>query len=77
MPNECWQSDFTCYPLAGGTDTEVLTWPGDHSRYALSVTAYRRVTGADVLNTFRAACGHCGIATHESHPGALHPGFEL
>jgi hypothetical protein len=21
----------------------------------------RRVTGADVLNTFRAACGHCGI----------------
>jgi transposase InsO family protein len=61
MPNECWQSGFTCYPLAGGTDTEVLTWLDDHSRYALSVTAYRRVTGADVLNTFRAACGRCGI----------------
>jgi transposase InsO family protein len=61
MPNECWQSDFTCYPLAGGTDTEVLTWLDDHSRYALSVTAYRRVTGADVLNTFRAACGRRGI----------------
>jgi len=61
MPNECWQSDFTHYPLAGGTDTEVLTWLDDHSRYALSVTAYRRVTGADVLNTFRAACGRCGI----------------
>ena len=61
MPNECWQSDFTHYPLAGGTDTEVLTWLDDHSRYALSVTAYRRVTGADVLNTFRAACRRCGI----------------
>jgi transposase InsO family protein len=61
MPNECWQSDFTHYPLASGTDTEVLTWLDDHSRYALSVTAYRRVTGADVLNTFRAACGRCGI----------------
>jgi transposase InsO family protein len=61
MPNECWQSDFTHYPLAGGTDTEVLTWLDDHSRYALSVTAHRRVTGADVLNTFRAACGRCGI----------------
>ncbi len=61
MPNECWQSDFTHYPLAGGTDTEVLTWLDDHSRYALSITAYRRVTGADVLNTFRAACGRCGI----------------
>ena len=39
MPNECWQSDFTHYPLAGGTGTEILTWPGDHSRYVLSVTA--------------------------------------
>ena len=36
MPNECWQSDFTHYPLAGGTDTEILTWLDDHSRYALS-----------------------------------------
>src|SRR6266704_1524088 len=25
MPNERWQSDFTHYPLAGGTDTEILT----------------------------------------------------
>ena len=47
MPNECWQSDFTHYPLAGGTDTEILTWLDDHSRYALSVTAHDRVTGPD------------------------------
>ena len=47
MPNECWQSDFTHYPLAGGPGTEILTWLDDHSRYALSVTAHHRVTGAD------------------------------
>jgi transposase InsO family protein len=61
MPNECWQSDFTHYPLAGGTDTEILTWPGDHSRYALSLTAHHRVTGPAVLLAFRASCGQHGI----------------
>src|ERR1700692_3223204 len=25
MPNECWQSDFTHYPLAGGGETEIRT----------------------------------------------------
>ena len=61
MPNECWQSDFTHYPLASGTDTEVLTWLDDHSRYALSVTAHARVTGPIVLLAFRAACGAHGV----------------
>jgi len=60
MPNECWQSDFTHYPLAGGRDAQVLTWPGDHSRYALSVTAHAPVTGADVLETFQGACARHG-----------------
>jgi transposase InsO family protein len=55
QPNECWQVDFTHYPLADGTGTEVLTWLDDHSRYALSVTAHRRVTGPIVLAAFRAA----------------------
>ena len=55
MPNECWQSDFTHYPLADGADTEVLAWLDDHSRYALSVTAHRRVSGPVVLAAFRAA----------------------
>ena len=35
QPNECWQSDFTHYRLAGGTGTEILTWLDDHSRYVL------------------------------------------
>ena len=25
QPNECWQADFTHYPLAGGTGTEILS----------------------------------------------------
>lgn len=61
MPNECWQSDFTRYPLADGTDTEILTWLDDHSRYALSVTAHARVTGPAVLLAFRSACEQHGI----------------
>jgi transposase len=32
MPNERWQSDFTRYPRASGTDTEILNWLDDHSR---------------------------------------------
>jgi transposase InsO family protein len=55
QPNECWQADFTHYPLAGGTDTEILSWLDDHSRYALSLTAWHQVTGPVVLATFRAA----------------------
>jgi hypothetical protein len=65
MPNECCQSDFTHYRLAGtgaeGTEVEVITWLDDHSRYALHVTAHPRVTGPVVLATFRAACTEHGI----------------
>ena len=60
QPGECWQSDFTHYPLASGTGTEILTWLDDHSRYALRVTAHWRVTGAAVLAAFRAACAQHG-----------------
>ncbi len=38
-------ADFTHWRLADGTDTEILTWLDDHSRYALSVTAHQPVTG--------------------------------
>lgn len=61
LPNQTWQSDFTHVRLADGTDTEVLTWLDDHSRYALSVTAHRRVTGPIVLAAFRKAAAQHGI----------------
>jgi transposase InsO family protein len=60
MPNECWQSDFTHYRLAGGAGAEILTWLDDHSRYALSLTAHAAVTGGAVLAAFRAACARYG-----------------
>lgn len=52
QPNECWQSDFTHWPLADGTDTEILNWLDDHARFLLSITAFSRVTGEDVVDTF-------------------------
>jgi len=61
QPNECWQADFTHTRLADGSDVEVLTWLDDHSRYALSVTAHRRVTGPIVVATFRATYRRNGI----------------
>ena len=57
QPNETWQSDFTHYRLAGGTDAEILTWIDDHSRYVLHCTAHIRVTGPVVLAAFRQAGG--------------------
>jgi transposase InsO family protein len=66
QPNECWQSDFTHWQLADGTQTEILTWLDDHSRYALSVTAHSRVTGPIVLAAFRTA-----IAAHGAPAATL------
>ena len=61
QPNECWQSDFTHYRLADGTDTEILSWLDDHSRYAIRITAHRRVTGRIVRDEFRHATHDYGI----------------
>ena len=61
QPNETWQADFTHHRLADGTDIEILTWLDDHSRYALSVTAHKRVTGPIVVDTFTQCCTTHGI----------------
>jgi transposase InsO family protein len=52
QPNETWQSDFTHWALADGTDTEILNWLDDHSRLLLSCTVHTHVTGTDVVETF-------------------------
>ena len=52
LPNESWQADFTHWRLADGSDVEILCWIDDHSRYAISVTAHRRVTGPIVVDMF-------------------------
>ena len=60
QPNETWQSDFTHYRLANRTDTEIITWLDDHSRYALHISAHRRISGQIVVDTFRETAGQQG-----------------
>ncbi len=54
-PNETWQSDFTHWRLADGTDVEILNWLDDHSRFLISCTPHRPVTVDDVISTFLTA----------------------
>jgi transposase InsO family protein len=61
LPNETWQADFTHYRLLDGSDVEVLCWLDDHARYALRVTAHRRVDGRTVVAQFRQAAEVHGI----------------
>jgi transposase InsO family protein len=60
LPNETWQSDFTHWRLASGEGIEILTFIDDHSRLALSVTAYPVVTVQLVLTQFRATINQYG-----------------
>ncbi len=66
MPNEGWQSDFTHYRLtrldgSAGADVEILSWLDDCSRYALHVSAHRRVTGPIVLASFGKTVATYGV----------------
>ena len=62
-PNELWQSDFTHITLADGTDSEVIGWIDDHSRYMLHLSAHRRVTGQVVTDTFSETAAQHGYPT--------------
>ena len=66
MPNETWQSDFTHYQLTHpdgrpGHDVEIITWLDDCTRYALHVTAHKRITATIVTATFRETAAQQGI----------------
>jgi transposase InsO family protein len=63
QPNECWQSDFTHWTLADGSDVEILNWLDDHSRYLLYCSAYRRVAGSDVVASFTTTAATYGLPT--------------
>lgn len=47
--------------LPDGADVEIVCWIDDHSRYALSATAHRRVTGTIVLDDYRKTVETHGI----------------
>ena len=51
-PNETWQSDFTHWRLADGSDVDIINWLDDHARFLLSLDAHNRITGAIVIDTF-------------------------
>jgi transposase InsO family protein len=61
LPNQLWQSDFTHWQLADGSDMEILNWLDDHSRYLLAATVHRPVTGPIVLAQFRALAAAHGL----------------
>jgi hypothetical protein len=47
--------------LADGTDAEILSWLDDHSRFAVSVTAWDTVTGRIVADTFKESAADHGF----------------
>ena len=52
QPNETWQSDFTHWRLADGSDVEIINWLDDHSRLLLYCSAYQAITGKIVVDSF-------------------------
>src|SRR5688500_13518904 len=53
QPNERWQADITHWPLADGTDVEILNLIDDHSRLCLASTARPVFKGGHVDTAFR------------------------
>lgn len=52
QPNETWQSDFTHWRLADGSDVEIINWLDDHSRLLLHCSVFKAITGKIVIDTF-------------------------
>jgi transposase len=76
QPNETWQSDFTHHRLTRpdgrpGPDVEIITWLDDHSRYALHISAHRRITAAIVHATFQHTAHLHGYHAHIHSLGAV------
>jgi transposase InsO family protein len=49
LPNELWQADITHWPLAGGSDAEILNILDDHSRLLAGSTARRVFKAGDIV----------------------------
>lgn len=60
-PNQMWQSDFTHWKLADGTDVEIITWLDDHSRFILHTSAHTAITTPIVIDTFTQAATTHGL----------------
>ena len=60
LPNELWQADITHWPLAGGSDTEILNIIDDHSRLLAGSTARTVFKAADVVEDLHTAMARHG-----------------
>ena len=61
-PNDCWQSDWTQWHLADGTQVAIAASLDDHSRYLVAITvAVGDATTEQVWQTFTAGFAECGI----------------
>jgi transposase InsO family protein len=60
QPNERWQTDITHWPLADGTDVEILNIIDDHSRLCLASIARPVFKGPDVDRVYRQTAAHYG-----------------
>jgi len=60
LPNELWQADITHWPLAGGTDAEILNILDDHSRLLAASTARAIFKATDVVADVHAAMARHG-----------------
>ena len=60
LPNELWQADITHWPLADGSDAEILNILDDHSRLLAGCTARRVFTAIDVVAALHLAMGRHG-----------------
>src|ERR1700684_395676 len=75
QPNERWQLDIPHWPLADGTDTEILNILDDHSRLFLASHARTVFKARDVEATFtKAAATYGNPASLLSDNGAVFTG---
>ena len=65
LPNEMWQADMCWWSLPAGDRAEILSFIDDCSRYALSVTAHRRVSTPCVVDAFNET------AARHGHPASV------
>lgn len=60
QPNETWQSDFTHWRLADGSDVEILNFLDDHSRFLIASKVFQPVTSSAVVSCFLGAVAEYG-----------------
>jgi transposase InsO family protein len=60
LPNELWQADITHWPLAGGSDAEILNIVDDHSRLLTGSTARAVFKAGDIVADLHTAMARHG-----------------